>query len=290
MKSVPTPRSDRVLLELRAVTKGYGSAKARPVLRDLSLRVCEGEMVAVLGRSGAGKTTLLSLAAGLLLPDAGEVLFDGKKVVGPGPDRGVVFQNYSLLPWLNALENVLLAVEQLHPGWPRALQKDRAMEMLDLVGLKAAREKRPRELSGGMRQRVSLARALALEPRMLLLDEPLGALDALTRANLQAELARICRASAKTVLLITNDVDEALLLADRVVPLSAGPCAALGPAVEACLPVPREIRALNGEPRFRRARHELVEWLTGPGKQKDRLAGSESFADTESFAQPVEAQ
>ncbi|GAC1345637.1 MAG: ABC transporter ATP-binding protein [Myxococcales bacterium] len=273
MNGVPTQVGKRPLLELRAVTKGYGGRGAAPVLRDLSLSVGEGEMVAVLGRSGAGKTTLLSLAAGLLAPDAGEVVFDGRQAAGPGPDRGVVFQNYSLLPWLTALENVLLAVEQLHPGWPRALQRDRALEMLEVVGLGAAREKRPRELSGGMRQRVSIARALALEPRMLLLDEPLGALDALTRAHLQTELARICRASGKTVLLITNDVDEALLLADRVVPLSAGPCAALGPSVEVSGGLPRDLRALAGEVRFRRARHELVDWLTGPGKRADRFTG-----------------
>ena len=261
-------------LDLRAVSKGYGPRAAlEPVLRDIDLRVEQGEIVAVVGYSGSGKTTLLSLVAGLLLPDQGEVRLAGEKVLRPGPDMGVVFQNYSLLPWLTAAGNVLLAVEQVFAGWTRERRLARVHEMLSLVGLGNAGAKLPRELSGGMRQRVAIARALAVDPKILLLDEPLGALDALTRANLQVALMEICAAAAgKTVLLITNDVDEALLLADRVVPLSAGPGATLGPAVPLPVPRPRDRRALAGDPRFKRARNELIEWLLGPGKRRTRQA------------------
>ena len=261
-------------LDLRAVSKGYGPRAAlEPVLRDIDLRVEQGEIVAVVGYSGSGKTTLLSLVAGLLVPDQGEVRLAGEKVLRPGPDMGVVFQNYSLLPWLTAAGNVLLAVEQVFAGWTRERRLARVHEMLSLVGLGNAGAKLPRELSGGMRQRVAIARALAVDPKILLLDEPLGALDALTRANLQVALMEICAAAAgKTVLLITNDVDEALLLADRVVPLSAGPGATLGPAVPLPVPRPRDRRALAGDPRFKRARNELIEWLLGPGKRRTRQA------------------
>jgi len=256
-------------LEIRQVGKGYGPrARQEPVIRGIDLRVGQGETLAVVGYSGAGKSTLLSLVAGLLAPDEGTLTLDGRPITGPGPDRGIVFQNYSLLPWFSARDNVLLAVEQIFPGWSRDRQLARVQEMLALVGLAAAGDKRPRELSGGMRQRVAIARALAIDPQMLLLDEPLGALDALTRAALQDELERICRSARKTVLLVTNDVDEALLLADRVVPLSAGPGASLGPAVEVELPRPRERRAVNHDPRFKRARNELIEWLLGPGRRR----------------------
>ncbi|HXN82720.1 MAG TPA: ATP-binding cassette domain-containing protein, partial [Myxococcales bacterium] len=190
-------------LDLRAVSKGYGPRAAlEPVLRDIDLRVEQGEIVAVVGYSGSGKTTLLSLVAGLLVPDQGEVRLAGEKVLRPGPDMGVVFQNYSLLPWLTAAGNVLLAVEQVFAGWTRERRLARVHEMLSLVGLGNAGAKLPRELSGGMRQRVAIARALAVDPKILLLDEPLGALDALTRANLQVALMEICAAAAgKTVLL-----------------------------------------------------------------------------------------
>src|SRR5258708_1184979 len=208
-------------LDLRAVSKGYGPrALLEPVLRHIDLRVQQGEIVAVVGYSGSGKTTLLSLVAGLLLPDQGEVRLAGAKVERPGPDMGVVFQNYSLLPWLTAAGNVLLAVEQVFAGWTRERQQARVHEMLSLVGLGNAGAKLPRELSGGMRQRAAIAPALAVDPKILLLDEPLGPLEALTRADLQDALTGICAAAAgTTVLLITNDGDEALPLRVRGVPL-----------------------------------------------------------------------
>jgi nitrate/nitrite transport system ATP-binding protein len=262
------------LVSLRGVGKGYGPG--RPVLRDVNLELEEGELVAVLGESGAGKTTLLSMIAGLLAPDEGEILIDGRPVSGPGPDRSVVFQSYALLPWLTAYENVLLAVDRaLGDASPEA-KHARAVQQLETVGLGAALHKRPHELSGGMRQRVAVARALATSPKLLLLDEPFGALDALTRARLQGELERLFRADRKTVLLITNDLDEALLLADRIVPLGGGPAATLGPATHVHLPRPRDRARLHEDPRFCEARADLLAFLLGPGRRSSgvpRAAG-----------------
>jgi nitrate/nitrite transport system ATP-binding protein len=221
----------------------------------------EGEIVAIVGFSGSGKTTLLSLMAGLVAPDAGTVELDGAPAGEPGPERGVVFQSYALLPWLTTLANVQLGVDAAHTAWSAAKRRQEAEKFVRLVGLEAAAKRRPRELSGGMRQRVALARALAMNPRILLLDEPLGALDALTRASLQGELARIFAASRKSVVLVTNDVDEALLLADRVLPLGLGPRAALGPAFPVALARPRRRAALNHDPAFVKLRNEVTAHL-----------------------------
>ena len=250
------------LVELSDVKKTYGKNGARTeVLGGVDLTIDEGEFVAIVGYSGAGKTTLVSLVAGLIAADSGTVNVLGKPVTGPGRDRGVVFQNYSLLPWLSAFDNVLLAVEQVFPNLTEAERRSRVDRYLELVGLGQAKQKRPGELSGGMRQRVSVARALAMDPSVLLLDEPLGALDALTRATLQSEIERIWRADKKTVLLITNDVDEGILLADRIIPLSGGPGAVLGPSVRVDIERPRDRRALNHDPRFKAIRSEVIEWL-----------------------------
>ena len=237
------------------------------MLRDVNLSVADGEFVAIVGYSGAGKSTLISLIAGLLRPDSGRVTAMGEPVVAPGPERGVVFQNYSLLPWLSVYDNVLLAVTQVFPRESFAAQRDRALRAVAKVNLTAALHKKPGELSGGMRQRVSVARALAMSPRVLLLDEPLSALDALTRATVQDEIVRIWEAERKTVVLITNDVDEALLMADRVIPLSAGPGASLGPSFTIDIQRPRDRGALNHDPRFRHLRAGIIEWLVGPGKR-----------------------
>jgi nitrate/nitrite transport system ATP-binding protein len=191
----------------------------------------------------------------------------GEKVTGPGPERGVVFQNYSLLPWLSVLENVQLAVDQVYPSQSAAERRQLAEHYVALVNLAPARDKRPRELSGGMRQRVAVARALAMNPEVLLLDEPLGALDALTRATLQVELERICRQERKTVLLITNDVDEGLLLADRMIVLTAGPRATLGTAFEIDVERPRTLHTLNHDPRMFQLRREICEFLSSTGRQ-----------------------
>src|SRR4051812_43109201 len=212
--------------------------------------------------------------AGLSAPDHGTIRLAGEPVTGPGADRGVVFQNYSLLPWLTALENVYLAVDQRFGDWSKAKKRAHAEDHLKLVNLTAARDKRPSELSGGMRQRVALARALSTDPEVLLMDEPLSALDALTRATLQDEIGRIWEASKKTVVLITNDVDEALLLADRIIPLSVGPAATLGPAVAVSIPRPRDRKTMNHDARFKAVRNQVIEYLLGPGRRRGGAAST----------------
>ena len=250
------------LLEGQHVSKSFGPPRSRShVLHDINLQIEEGEFVAIIGYSGAGKTTLMSLLAGLTEPDAGEILFDGQRMAGPGPDRGIVFQNYSLLPWLTVYENVALAVDQVFPSWTPAARRAHVEKYLATVNLTPALQKVPSELSGGMRQRVSVARTLAMQPRVLLLDEPLGALDALTRGTLQDELSRICQEDKKTVVLITNDPDEAIYLADRVIPLTAGPRATLGPSIPITLPRPRDRRTFNENYDFKQIRHEVVNYL-----------------------------
>ena len=249
-------------LELQSVSKGYHANGARTeVLRDVNLALEQGEFVAIVGYSGAGKTTLMSILAGLIRPDIGSVTLEGREMSGPGPDRGIVFQNYSLLPWLTVAENVRLAVDQVFPAKSEAERAEHTQKFIELVNLAPARDKRPHELSGGMRQRVSVARTLAMEPKVLLCDEPLSALDALTRANLQDEIARIRTLHRQTVVLVTNDPDEAILLADRVVPLTAGPNATLGKSFIVDLPHPRDRKALNHNARFRELRREISDYL-----------------------------
>jgi nitrate/nitrite transport system ATP-binding protein len=253
-------------LELKNVSKGYHAAGARTeVLRNINLQVERGEFVAIVGYSGAGKSTLVSMIAGLIPPDQGTVLLDGRAVIGPGPERAVVFQNYSLLPWLNVFDNVLLAVEEVFPRWSDQQRRQHTEKYVSMVSLWPARHKKPGELSGGMRQRVAVARALAMDPQVLLMDEPLGALDALTRARLQDEIERIWERDQKTVVMITNDVDEGILLADRIIPLSAGPSAVLGPSVKVELDRPRDRKAINHCPRFKQIRQEVFDFLLGPG-------------------------
>jgi nitrate/nitrite transport system ATP-binding protein len=269
VRAVDPPRQDVSpgvpALELRGVGKRYGGTE---VLADVNLAIAEGDFVAIVGFSGSGKTTLVNLLAGLAQADAGEVLKAGRPVRGPGPDRGVVFQSYSLLPWLTVSENVALAVDCVFAGSPRAERAARTARYVEMVGLSAAAYKRPAELSGGMRQRVAVARALAANPDVLLLDEPLSALDALTRANLQDEITRIWNEEKKTVLLITNDVDEALILADRIIPLDPGPRASLGPSFPVDLPRPRERRALNHDARFKELRGAVTQYLIDAGGRR----------------------
>lgn len=249
-------------LKLDRVSKGFGTSPRRTeVLRDINLELERGEFVAIVGYSGSGKTTLISLIAGLLRPESGSITLNDLEVTAPGPDRGIVFQNYSLLPWLNVYENIYLAVDQVFPNWAAAKKKAHVDRHIEMVSLTPARNKRPSELSGGMRQRVSVARALAIDPQILLLDEPLSALDALTRATLQEEISRIWEESKKTVVLITNDADEAIFLADRIIPLTPGPNATFGPEITVDLPRPRDRKQLNHEPRFKAIRAEIVEYL-----------------------------
>jgi len=247
-------------LELNHVTKSFG---AHCVLQDVNLSITRGEFVAIVGYSGSGKTTLISLMAGLIKADTGTIKLNDLEITAPGPDRGIVFQNYSLLPWLTVYENIALAVDQVFPNYSPEKKRQHIGKYIEMVNLTPARDKKPAQLSGGMRQRVSVARALAIDPQVLLLDEPLSALDALTRATLQDEIERIWEADKKTVVLITNDVDEALLLADRIIPLTPGPGATLGDPVAVPLARPRNRKALNHDPEFKRLRALVINQLLG---------------------------
>jgi nitrate/nitrite transport system ATP-binding protein len=245
-------------LELKNVNKSFGGT---PVLADINLTIEKGEFVAIVGFSGAGKTTLMNLICGLTKPDSGTAKLNDLEITEPGPDRGIVFQNYSLLPWLTVFENILLAVDQVNPNWSTAKKKDHVEKYIAMVNLTPARDKKPHELSGGMRQRVSVARALAMDPQILLLDEPLSALDALTRATLQDEISRIWSADKKTVVMITNDPDEGIYLADRIIPLTAGPGATLGPSFAVEIPRPRDRKAINHDEHFKRLRRDVVAFM-----------------------------
>lgn len=231
-------------------------------LSDINLTILEGEFVTLIGHSGCGKSTLLNLIAGLTLPSEGILLCDGREIGGPGPERAVVFQNHSLLPWLTCFDNVYLGVERVFGRKEGAAKlKKRTEDALALVGLSQAQAKFPRELSGGMKQRVGIARALAMEPKILLMDEPFGALDALTRANLQDELMRIVAGTGATTVMVTHDVDEAVLLSDRVVMLSNGPAATVGEILEVKLARPRDRLALAHEPFYAQCRAAILEFL-----------------------------
>ncbi len=231
-------------------------------LQDINLSVTQGEFITLIGHSGCGKSTLLNLVAGLLKTDDGVLLCAGREIAGPGPDRGVVFQNHSLLPWLTCFDNVYLAVERVFDKKEgKAKLKQRTLDALELVGLSHAAHKRPSEISGGMKQRVGIARALAMEPNVLLLDEPFGALDALTRAHLQDELLRIAAATHSTVMMVTHDVDEAVLLSDRIVMLSNGPAATIGEILNVDLARPRERLALANDPHYHSLRSQVLEFL-----------------------------
>ncbi len=247
------------ILELNNVSKSYGD---KPVLRNLTLSVKEGEFLAILGFSGSGKTTLINLMAGLTLPDRGEVSFNGALITGPGPERGLVFQSYALMPWLTVAGNIGLAVDAVHPG-TKAERAAEVTKYIGMVGLTHAADRRPAELSGGMRQRVAVARALAMRPKVLLMDEPLSALDALTRANVAAEIEAIWADDKRMVVLITNDVDEALVLADRIVCLN--PDGTLGESFAVTLPRPRDRSAMNQNDAFKSLRADVTAYLMDVG-------------------------
>ena len=246
-------------------------------LRDISLDVERGEFVTLIGHSGCGKSTLLNLVSGLTTPTSGVLLLDDRELKGPGPDRGVVFQNHSLLPWLSCQDNVLLAVERVFGDTESKDQlRDRALAALDLVGMSHAVAKRPHEISGGMKQRVGIARALAMEPKMLLMDEPFGALDALTRARLQDELMKIVAKSSTnpgaTVMMVTHDVDEAVLLSDRIVMMTNGPSATIGEVLRVDLKRPRNRVELVEDRDYVQYRKEVIDFLYRRHSHVERTA------------------
>ena len=256
-------------LEATGLSKSFGS---RHILRDISLSVEQGEFVSIVGAMGTGKSTLLSLLAGLTLPDAGTLTIGGEPSRGIRRDSAFVFQNYSLLPWFTALENVRLAVEAAFPEKSRNDQRALATRTLERVGLGNALNRRPRQLSGGMRQRVAIARAFATGPQVLFMDEPFGALDALTRETLQQDLARLCTDSDKpvTTVMITNNVEEAILLSDRIVPILAGPPATLGTPIPVELPRPRSVAQLAHEEQATQVRATVISTLTASMGNRSR--------------------
>ena len=266
--------SASAFVEIEGISKSFTSGRrTREVLKDASLLVEEGEFVSIVGFTGSGKTTFLNIAAGLLAPDSGYVRIGGREVRGVQPGSAFVFQNYSLLPWFSALENVRLAVDAAFPTWPRARQLRQAEKYLEMVGLGQATHRRPSQLSGGMRQRVAIARAFAMEPTIMFLDEPFSALDALTRANLQQELSRLCSEVDRpvTTIMITNNLDEALLLSDRIVPMTRTPRARLSQPIPIKLPKPRTASQLLHDPAAVRLRVEIVEFLSDFVHRKDTL-------------------
>jgi nitrate/nitrite transport system ATP-binding protein len=259
------------LLEISGLSKSYGAGSSRTeVLHDVNLSIEAGEFVAIVGFSGSGKTTLISMIAGLLTPDAGEIRLRDKLVSQAGPDRGVVFQSYSLMPWLTVEGNIALAVDAVYREWTRPQRREHVARHIELVGLTHAARRRPAQLSGGMRQRVAVARALATHPEILLLDEPLSALDALTRARLQDEIEALWRKERKTVVMVTNDVDEALLLADRVIPLLPAPRATLGREFRVDLSRPRDRHGANHDAEYRRVRAEITQYLVDAGRSREQ--------------------
>ncbi len=258
-------------IEVQGVEQTFKTAKgAFPALRDINLTVAKGEFVALIGHSGCGKSTLLNLIAGLTTPTNGALLCANREIAGPGPERAVVFQNHSLLPWLTCYENVYLAVERVFgaaskstgaPAENKAQLKARTEAALTLVGLTPAAQKRPGEISGGMKQRVGIARALSMEPQVLLMDEPFGALDALTRAKLQDELLEIVARTRSTVVMVTHDVDEAVLLSDKIVMMTNGPAATIGEVLAVDLPRPRSRVQLAEDPRYLHYRKAVIDFL-----------------------------
>lgn len=263
--------SDSKYIQIEGVAQTFKTKKGLfPALREIDLTIAKGEFVALIGHSGCGKSTLLNLIAGLTSPTQGVLLCAGREIAGPGPERAVVFQNHSLLPWLTCFDNVYLGVERVFGSGTRstgqkaeskAMLAERTHAALALVGLTHAAHKRPGEISGGMKQRVGIARALAMEPKVLLMDEPFGALDALTRAKLQDELLEIVARTQSTVVMVTHDVDEAVLLSDKIVMMTNGPAATIGEVLAVDLPRPRNRVALAEDPAYLHYRKAVIDFL-----------------------------
>lgn len=250
-------------LQVHKLTKRFENKNHAPltIFENISFTIEKGEFVCIIGHSGCGKSTIMNTLSGLDSPTAGTVIMDGKEVSGPSLDRGIVFQNYSLLPWLSALDNVRFGVRARWPSWSKQKVAEHSLEYLELVGLKGTENRKPSQLSGGMRQRVSIARAFATQPKLLLLDEPFGALDALTRGVIQDELVKICVKTQQTVFMITHDVDEAILLSDRILLMSNGPNAVIAESVVVDIPKPRQRGDIIKNPGYYTLRNHLVDFL-----------------------------
>jgi nitrate/nitrite transport system ATP-binding protein len=250
-------------LQVQGLAKRF---KDTNVFEAVNFTIEQGEFVCIVGHSGCGKTTILNILAGLDAASEGVVVMDGREVAGPSLERGVVFQGHALMPWLSVMSNVAFAVRSRWPDWNRIQVQVHCQKFIDMVGLTGAEHKKPHQLSGGMKQRVGIARAFAIQPKMLLLDEPFGALDALTRGNIQDELVRICAATHQTVFMITHDVDEALLLADRILLMSNGPAARIAEVVDDTLSKPRSRNDVHHDPRYYGLRNHLVDFLINRSK------------------------
>ncbi len=247
-------------LQVRGLSRRFPGAD-EPVLDAVDIDIAQGEFVCIIGHSGCGKTTILNVLAGLDAPTSGTVIMDNREVAGPSLERGVVFQGHALMPWLTVRRNIAFAVRSKWPAWTAAQVDTQVQKYVDLVGLTAAIDKKPAQLSGGMKQRVGIARAFAIQPKMLLLDEPFGALDALTRGTIQDELVAICASTRQTVFMITHDVDEAILLADTILLMSNGPQARVAEVVRNTCPKPRQRATLHHDPLFYPLRNHLVDFL-----------------------------
>jgi len=252
--------SEPAFLQVEALAKRFAGA-TEPVFDEVNFSVAQGEFVCIIGHSGCGKTTILNVLAGLDTASAGHVFMDQREVAGPSLERGVVFQGHALMPWLSVRSNIAFAVRSKWPDWNRAQVQEHVERYVAMVGLSAAIDQKPSQLSGGMKQRVGIARAFAIQPRMLLLDEPFGALDALTRGTIQDELLRICAETHQTVFMITHDVDEAILLADRILLMSNGPQARVAEIVRNTMPRARMRATLHHDPQYYRIRNHLVDFL-----------------------------
>jgi nitrate/nitrite transport system ATP-binding protein len=280
----------KAMVQLEGLSRRFPNAKGKDVFtvyEDLNLHINKGEFVCITGHSGCGKSTLMNTLAGLEKPTDGVVLIDNKEIVGPSLEQGVVFQNYSLVPWLTVLGTVLFGVRARWPQWSKVKQIEHCKHYLSLVGLHNVYEHKPSQLSGGMRQRVSIARAFATQPKLLLLDEPFGALDALTRGVIQDELMKICQQTHQTVFMITHDVDEAILLSDRVLLMSNGPMARIAESVEVNIPRPRSRGKVIEDPMYYKIRNYLVDFLINRSAdyQVDKSQTNWKFPTTTSLKQ-----
>ena len=264
------PSSEARFLRIEGLSKSYPSADGKasePVFDSVNFGIQKGEFVCIIGHSGCGKTTILNVLAGLDQATTGHVFMDNREVAGPSLERGVVFQGHALMPWLSVRKNIAFAVRSKWPQWSAAQTNAQVEKFVKLVGLTSAIDKNPSALSGGMKQRVGIARAFAIEPKMLLLDEPFGALDALTRGTIQDELLRICAETHQTVFMITHDVDEAILLADKILLMSNGPQARIAEIVRNTMPRDRQRATLHHDPQYYRIRNHLVDFLVARSKE-----------------------